>query len=368
MYGFTKSISEMEEALVAREAQIAELRCEQVVLVNELRRARAVDVDGSRSMVDWVQAHLDVRRTVASDLVLAARRFPHHRYINHFLSDGSHTFDRTIASLKLADAGASRDEVDRSLGCDLAGVKRSTAKLRRMTRRDEREVHAERYVTVRTSLDESSFRIAAHLPGVDGRVVEKALAQRADELRQVAGELPSARGQLMADALTSIAQDSLDRDVVDVSSSGPHVTVFVDARQDDPSETAAEVEFGPRVGPATLEEIVCSGSVRVVGFDDGVPVVTSRSSRAIPLAIRDAVAHRDGGCTIDGCMSRYRLEPHHIRPWSEGGDHAIDNLTTLCWYHHHVAIHGDGYEIDPLSPPRRRTLSRPSAESRAGPY
>ncbi|MEE8485338.1 MAG: HNH endonuclease [Acidimicrobiia bacterium] len=100
------------------------------------------------------------------------------------------------------------------------------------------------------------------------------------------------------------------------------MTVFVDARQDNSVETTAEVEYGPRVGPDALEQMLCVGRVQVVGLDtDGVPVVTSRATRATPPAVRHAVAHRDGVCVIDGCSSRYRLQPHHIVQYTDGGDH-----------------------------------------------
>ena len=36
-----------------------------------------------------------------------------------------------------------------------------------------------------------------------------------------------------------------------------------------------------------------------------------------------------------------------------------DNLATLCWFHHHVVIHGEGFSIDPNSPPQRRRFIRP---------
>ncbi len=74
---------------------------------------------------------------------------------------------------------------------------------------------------------------------------------------------------------------------------------------------------------------------------------------------------RDGGCTADGCSSRYRLQPHHMQWRTDGGDHDPDNLTTLCWFHHHVIIHGLGYRLDPDSPPQRRRFTLPS--SPAGP-
>ncbi|MEE8458148.1 MAG: HNH endonuclease signature motif containing protein, partial [Acidimicrobiia bacterium] len=102
---------------------------------------------------------------------------------------------------------------------------------------------------------------------------------------------------------------------------------------------------------------LCTGRVQIVGLDaEGVPVVTSPAARAIPPAIRHTVTYRDGACVIDGCGSKYRLEPHHIRRFSQGGTHHPDNLATVCWYHHHVAIHGNGYRIDPTSPPLRRRL------------
>jgi 5-methylcytosine-specific restriction endonuclease McrA len=50
------------------------------------------------------------------------------------------------------------------------------------------------------------------------------------------------------------------------------------------------------------------------------------------------------------------LEVHHLVPRSRGGTHHLDNLITLCWYHHHIEIHRRGKTIDPTSPPHRRQL------------
>jgi hypothetical protein len=143
------------------------------------------------------------------------------------------------------------------------------------------------------------------------------------------------------------------------------VSILVDLDQANGTggESGVGIEYGPRVGPAMLEELLCTGSVQVIGLQDGKPVVTSRASRAIPPAVRRLVAARDSGCTIAGCTSRYRLEPHHIIHRSDGGTHDPENLTTLCWFHHHIAIHQQGLSIDPGSPPLRRRLVR----SRTGP-
>jgi Domain of unknown function (DUF222)/HNH endonuclease len=365
MFTDARPINELEKQLRDRESQIATLRAEQAVLVQQLSVAQATVSDGSRSMIEWVQAHLDVQQGLARDLVLASRRLGRNRWIAFRLADGDCTFDRAIATVRLADSGAPEHEVRASLEWDLAGVGRSVSRRRRMTSRDEQRMFCDRYFVVQPSLDESVYRLSGQLPGVMGRTVEKVISDRADELRLLgeATGVASSRGQRQADALVAIAQDSLDGDGRRDAKSSPHVTVFVDARSDNTPETAAEVAFGPKVGPETLEALLCGGRIQVVALDDGEPVVATRSTRAIPPAIRAAVLHRDGGCTIGGCGSRYRLEPHHIVRRSDGGSHDMGNLTTLCWYHHHVAIHGSGYRIDPASPPHRRRLIRASHTS-----
>ncbi|MEN8235007.1 MAG: HNH endonuclease signature motif containing protein, partial [Actinomycetota bacterium] len=81
--------------------------------------------------------------------------------------------------------------------------------------------------------------------------------------------------------------------------------------------------------------------------------------RVIPPRLRRFVLARDDGCTIAGCTSRYRLQTHHVIPWSQGGPTDAANLTTVCWYHHHIAIHGKGFTIDPATPSQRRRLLPP---------
>lgn len=185
--------------------------------------------------------------------------------------------------------------------------------------------------------------------------------ERADEFNQLPGPRV-AKGQRMADALVSVSQDSLDgagSGGTTGERSDPLVTVFVDAdlAMATGGETGAEIEFGPKVSPATLDRILCGGAVQLVGLTDGRPVVVTDGSRAVPPAVRRFVLWRDGGCAADGCRSRYRLQPHHIRQRSNGGDHDPDNLTTLCWLHHHVVVHGTGHRIDPGSPPQRRRFT-----------
>jgi hypothetical protein len=356
-----RTISDLEADLVGVETKISMLRSEQLVLVHELESAQAPQSDGSRSMVDYVQSHLDIRRDTAQDLVFASHRFGHNRGLHDRMLYRGATFDRTVAAVKLADTGIPADEVEESYRRDLAGVGRMIAQRRHMKPGDERQAFSDRYFMIQPNLDRSRYRMFGEAPGIIGHTIEQAVSQRADQLRSVAGELPTSRGQVQLDALGVMALDSLDRDTntaQDMTSTG-QVTVFVDARHDNPQETTAKIEYGPRVGPDALEQIQCTGRVQIVGLDtNGIPVVTSPATRTIPPAIRHTVAYRDASCVIDGCVSIYRLQPHHIRRFADGGSHHPENLATLFWYHHHVAVHSNGYRIDPHSPPHRRKLTK----------
>ncbi len=271
--------------------------------------------------------------------------------------------DRAAALVKLKAAGVSPE-----LFCEaaerysLGRLYGLWDRLRHLTPHDEQDLFEARFLVIQPNLDESMFKLWGQLPGVDGRIVEKALAQREGDLPTLPDQSPG-QGQRKADALTSICLDSLTG--TEEGESGRAVTVaevFIDATlaADSFGEQGATVSSGPRVGPDSLSEILCTGQIRVIATDGLQPLAYSDLGEAIPPAVRSFVLWRDQGqCSIEGCPSRYRLQPHHIRQRSHGGSHHPDNLISLCWYHHHVAIHHLGFTIDPDSPTHRRRLNKP---------
>ena len=120
---------------------------------------------------------------------------------------------------------------------------------------------------------------------------------------------------------------------------------------------------GQLIGPNTLEEILCSGTIEAISVtDDGKPLNAGRRTAKIPGRLRKFVIGRDGGCCAEGCTSRYRLQVHHRVHWSDGGETDADNLVTLCWFHHHVVIHQRGFTIAPESPPHRLRFKAPQPQ------
>jgi len=232
-----------------------------------------------------------------------------------------------------------------------------------MTRVDEEVAFNDRYFTLQPNIDESVWLVNGRLPGFAGRIVIDALEAKADTFPNNPSHTVS-RAARNADALWAISLDSLrGTDGATIEDPTPLLTVFVDASEaaSTGGEAGVTVLGGPRVGEAAIEAILCDGIIEVTArTKDGTPLGMGRRTRAISPQMRRFVMDRDGAaCTIAGCTSKYRLQVHHITRWIDGGRTDPENLATVCWFHHHIVIHGQGFTIDPDSPPQRRRLLHP---------
>jgi hypothetical protein len=354
----------LEQSLTDLEAQIGVRRHLQLRLLTEVDQRQVPIGDGARNLTEWAAARLDVAPDTAQRLTQTTRRLADQPQLAQELADGRVSFDRVVEESRLVTAGADPDLVARSRGWDISGLRRMVARHQRISRPDEQRVFGDREIKLQPTLDQTHYKVWGGLPGVDGRLFEQALLRRAEQFPPMPNGRYAPRAQRFADALVSIAQDSLDGNPTESSSSAPLVSIFVDAHLAAPTngETGAEIATGPRIGPLTLEQVLCDGQVEILMTSpDGTPLAVGPTARTIPPKLRRFILHRDGSmCTADGCQSRYRLQPHHITPRSQNGSHHPDNLTTLCWFHHHVVIHRNQYRIDPDSPPQRRRFLPPN--------
>jgi hypothetical protein len=113
-------------------------------------------------------------------------------------------------------------------------------------------------------------------------------------------------------------------------------------------------EDGSRVSAETSLRLACDAEVvPITRARDGSVLDVGRRRRTVGWRLRKALEARDGGCRFPGCDSRARTHAHHITPWAEGGETAMDNLVLLCPFHHR-AVHegGWGVEMDEWGAPR----------------
>jgi hypothetical protein len=232
------------------------------------------------------------------------------------------------------------DEVGLLEHLDVAGVCRQAANRARISAEDEYRTGRDQFLVMQPSLDESWWKLWGGFDGATGALVDKTLTQTADDLPLLPDGTRGDHSWRKATALAELC----------ITDHPPpaQLTVFVDTTQAVPrnGEAGVVLEAGPRIGRDALNAILCDAVTEIITHsEDGTPMVYGRRQRTIPPALRRAIIHRDGNsCGADGCPSTHRLQVHHLLPWSQDGTTDPDNLITLCWYHHQIVVHQQGFQ------------------------
>jgi hypothetical protein len=105
------------------------------------------------------------------------------------------------------------------------------------------------------------------------------------------------------------------------------------------------VQDGPAISVSTAQMIGCTAALTWLLHDrDGTALDAGRKRRYATTAQRRAARDRDKcRCRFPGCEAR-RTDLHHIRHWANGGRTSLENLLSLCPYHH-MLVHDRGYLI-----------------------
>ena len=100
------------------------------------------------------------------------------------------------------------------------------------------------------------------------------------------------------------------------------------------------------LAPHVVRQLACDASRRTVLENERGEVLNiGRRSRTVPRRIGHALRVRDGGCRFPGCGQSRWTDAHHIRHWADGGETSLENLVTLCRYHHR-SLHREEYGIE----------------------
>ncbi len=328
------STDQLEQRMLGRRTETSRLITEDLADLEELDRRQVATGDGCRNLSEWVSARFDVGLDTARRMVRTMRRTTERPDLRVALSGGV-SFDRVEAVSKIPD------DVGLLEHLDVAGVRREAAKHARITAEEEHRAAQDRFLVMQPSLDESWWKLWGGLDGHSGAIIDKVLTERADQLPELPDRTKGASSWRRATALLDVCTTGEPPPV--------QVTVFVDATEAAGTDGQAGVtlESGPRVGAEALQAVLCDATTEIIArTEDGRLLEYGRRSRTVPPALRRAVFHRDGGaCAADGCDSRYRLQAHHMIPWSQGGTTDPENLVTLCWFHHHIVVHQRGFQL-----------------------
>jgi hypothetical protein len=107
----------------------------------------------------------------------------------------------------------------------------------------------------------------------------------------------------------------------------------------------AHFEDKPWLSPRTARRLGCDASLlTVLEGEDGKVLNVGRRSRIVPAHIRRALMERDGVCRYPGCHESQYVDAHHIHHWADGGETSLENLVTLCRFHHRQ-LHKGCFEV-----------------------
>lgn len=335
MSGERLSIDQREQRLIAAERAIARLRELQMQDLSELDVAQVATADGSRSLSEWVAGRLDMGIESARTVVRTMRRLQDRPDLREDLAAGRLSYDRVEALSRIVD------DVGLMEWADVTTVRREAAKRVRISAEDEYKTADDRYLVMEPTLDESWWRFWGGLDGPSGALMDKVISEAADDLPELPDGTKGPTGWRRATALIELL----------VSEDPPpaNVSIIVDAKH--AAETGGEagvvLEAGPRVGRQALQAILCDAETEVIArAENGRYMDYGRSRRTAPPALKRALLARyNHTCGADGCVSRHRVQVHHLTPWSRGGQTNQDELVVLCWYHHQVVVHERGYQI-----------------------
>ncbi len=186
------------------------------------------------------------------------------------------------------------------------------------------------------------FTLRYDAPSDIGALVEAALEEAKDWLFQqrssegtdhgpscpVDAATPAERGRVTwADALAVLANRSLDAVEVTGRRSKYRVNVFLDT-------DGGWLGGKPRLPRHVVDGLTCDGQLVPVWLTEGVPVNVGRAHRVVPERTRRLVVDRDRGCRFPGCAATAFVEIHHLVHWADGGPTDLDNLMSLCPFHH----------------------------------
>ncbi len=151
--------------------------------------------------------------------------------------------------------------------------------------------------------------------------------------------------QRMADALVELANHALDSGVLPARKGvKPHlnVTTTLEGLQGVPGGASIE---GTPISQKTLERVACDSTVCRVMLADSAVIDVGRATRSVSPAMRRALRARDQHCRFPGCdRPASWTAAHHIEFWGNGGKTRVEELLSLCHYHHRL-VHEGGWQI-----------------------
>jgi hypothetical protein len=304
--------------------------------------------DGSPSLAEWLTARYRMTSFTGRTLAKIVQTLPELPCIRRAFEEGRLSWDQLRAVVAIATP-----ETDAALAETAAELKPSEirATARQVDEQEVVEVRKSRYLTYQFREDLPVFEMNVVLPDEEGAALITALTRKAGQvdLDPEDGSVLE-HGVRLADALVQMGSETLAADA-------DHDRATLLVRTDIPTLLGIEGAGQARLGDGTtipdgttitnptLRRLACDARIQLVIEDpiDGV-IGIGRTARTIPGWLARIVRTRDRGCRFPDCQRTLWLQVHHLEHWADGGPTNLDNLITLCGFHHRL-LHNERWQI-----------------------
>ena len=370
------------------EAQICELAghlaaatCRFLVLLADFDARRGWASWEMNSCAQWLSWKCQISSGTAREHVRVARALRELPVIRARFAAGRLSYAKVRALTRIATPASEAGLAELAGPMTANQLERFARAHRQVTQAGDADARVRRRLVWRFEED-GSLSGTFRLPPLQGAVLLKALRAACADLAGPAGdprgdvsaETPAAStpaastpaastpavqtSSSLADGLVAVAESFLAGKVAGADDAEVYqvvVHVGTDALAEapapgppvpgDPADPArCHVEDGPAISVSTAQMLSCTAALSWMRRDRGAVLALGRRRRKPSAAIRRAARERDHcRCRFPGCESR-RVDLHHVQHWINGGRPDLENLISLCAYHHKL-VHDRGYLI-----------------------
>tara|TARA_R110002072_G_scaffold31735_16_gene97666 strand:+ start:943 stop:2355 length:1413 start_codon:yes stop_codon:yes gene_type:complete len=367
----------LEQELLTLAAQIDAATYRFIKLLARFDEANAWQGEGIKSFSHWLNWKIGMNSVIAREKVRTARALADLPQVDEAFSKGEISYTKVRALTRVATAenedylleiarhgtGAHMEHLVRSFRrCKHFDAANDALSDSELEQEPDSDPDPEPDNTLTCYDDEDgSVIIRAKLRAEDGALVRKALEVLVDDIRKeselkVDSTNVSAETNLSladyddtrANALVRLADHYLSHPPNgQATGQDERYQVFMHIRVDPDTSAIQDHHF---LAPEVARRLACdAGLTTVLEGNDGELLSIGRKSRTIPRPIRHALRIRDRGCCqYPGCTAHRFTDAHHVKHWAQGGATRLDNLVTLCRFHHRE-LHKGTYRIQPAN-------------------
>jgi hypothetical protein len=324
------------DALVLGEQAV---RLEVLARIVELDNDRVWAGDGATSMADWLAGRYSLSIGTAREWVRVARALQEQPHIRRVFADGRLSWDQLRALIRFTTPEDEAEWAERAHHMSVAELR---AVNKTVKSQDVVDMHERRSVEWWFDDHQPGFRMTVQMGNVEGATLATWLTRWANQYdpNPESGVYDPFETRC-ADALHQLASQGLaeDRDHDRAT-----ILIHTDLATLLNRIGTATIADGPALAHDTLRRLACDARLQLALTNPNGIIGVGRTTRSIPPWLQRLVRARDHGCRFPLCRRTRWTQIHHIVHWADGGPTDLNNLITLCGFHHRL-IHEHQWTI-----------------------